>query len=116
MRFKVDENLPAEIRDDLRALGHEAETVTDEGMAGVPDATLLAKVQVERRVFLTLDKGIANIRVYPPQQYPGIVLFRPRTTARSVVLSFIRQHMPTVLQLNLNGHLVVVSEAGMRIR
>jgi predicted nuclease of predicted toxin-antitoxin system len=77
MRFKVDENLPAEIRDDLRAIGHEAETVTDEGMAGAPDAALLSKVQAEARVFLTLDKGIANIRTYPPQQYSGIVLFRP---------------------------------------
>jgi predicted nuclease of predicted toxin-antitoxin system len=116
MRFKIDENLPAEIRNDLRVLGHEADTVTDEGLAGVPDASLLAKVQVEGRILLTQDKGIANIRAYPPQQYSGIVLFRPRTTGRKVVLSFVRQHMAAVLQLDLNGHLVVVSESGMRIR
>jgi predicted nuclease of predicted toxin-antitoxin system len=116
MRFKIDENLPAEVRGDLRALGHEADTVTDEGLAGVPDTSLLAKVQVEGRVLLTQDKGIANIRAYPPQHHAGIVLFRPRTTGRKAILSFVRRHLPAVLQLDLNGRLVVVSETGMRIR
>lgn len=31
MKFKVDENLPAELRDDLRVAGHEAETIPEEG-------------------------------------------------------------------------------------
>jgi hypothetical protein len=26
VRFKLDENLPVELRDDLRALGHDADT------------------------------------------------------------------------------------------
>lgn len=33
MRFKVDENLPAEIADLLRAAGHDADTVNDEAWA-----------------------------------------------------------------------------------
>jgi predicted nuclease of predicted toxin-antitoxin system len=41
MKFKVDENLPAELLDDLRIVGHEAETVSDEGLTGVPDAVSL---------------------------------------------------------------------------
>ncbi|HLJ97336.1 MAG TPA: DUF5615 family PIN-like protein [Gemmataceae bacterium] len=116
MRFKVDENLPAEVRDDLCALGHDADTGKDERLAGVPDAVLLAKVQAGGRGLLTLDKGIANIQTYLPRQYSGIVLFRPRRMGRDLVLTFVRQYLFSLLQLDLEGHLVVVSEACIRIR
>ncbi len=41
MRIKIDENLPAEIADGLRTLGHDAMTVVDQGMAGIDDERLM---------------------------------------------------------------------------
>lgn len=38
MRIKLDENLPAELADDLWACGHDADTVVGEHLAGEPDA------------------------------------------------------------------------------
>jgi predicted nuclease of predicted toxin-antitoxin system len=116
MRFKIDENLPAELADELRAAGHDADTVPAQGLADAPDSAILARVQSEGRTLLTLDKGIADVRAYPPDQYAGIVLFRPRTTGRSATPAFVRQHLPTLLQSNLSGHLFVVSESGIRVR
>ena len=57
MKFKIDENLPAEIRDDLRATGHDAELVSDEGLTGSPDEVLLEHVRREKRTILTLEIG-----------------------------------------------------------
>lgn len=37
MKFKIDENLPSELAADLRHLGHEADTVFDEGLLGAKD-------------------------------------------------------------------------------
>ncbi len=74
MKFKVDENLPLELLTDLRVAGHEAETVSEEGLTGAPDTVLLEKVRSEERVLLTMDKGIANVRVYPPEHYSGYPL------------------------------------------
>lgn len=65
MKFKIDENLPAEITDDLRALGHDAMTVVDQGMTGFDDARLMVRVQDESRVLMTMDNGIADVRAYP---------------------------------------------------
>jgi predicted nuclease of predicted toxin-antitoxin system len=45
--------------DDLRAAGHEADGLRDEGLSGAPDDVVLDLVRRERRVLLTLDKGIA---------------------------------------------------------
>jgi predicted nuclease of predicted toxin-antitoxin system len=116
MKFKVDENLPVELLADLRAAGHEALTVPEEGITGSPDSTLMERVQVEGRVLLTMDKGIANTRAYPPKRYTGIVLFRPGTSGRGAVLTFVRRNLPALLQADLAGHLLVVSERGIRIR
>lgn len=47
MKFEVDENLPDELRDDLRVAGHEAETIPEEGLAGAPDGVILEHVRRE---------------------------------------------------------------------
>lgn len=116
MKFKVDENLPGELLTDLRAAGHEAETVEEEGLVGVPDAFILERVKREGLVLLTMDKGIANVRAYPPEHYSGIILFRPPTSGRGTVLAFVRRHLPALLEADLAGHLLIVSERGIRIR
>ena len=116
MKFKVDENLPAELLSDLRAAGHEAETVPDEGVAGAPDSILLERVRSEGRVLLTMDKGIADVRIYPPGGYAGIILFRPSTSGRGAVLAFIRRHLPTILKIEVAGHLLVITDRSIRMR
>lgn len=39
-RFKIDEDLPAEIAQMLRAAGHDAATVAEQRMVGTPDDRL----------------------------------------------------------------------------
>jgi hypothetical protein len=47
VKFKLDENLPTELAADLRTLGHDAETVLDEGFRGAADATLVQAAAAE---------------------------------------------------------------------
>ena len=116
MKFKIDENLPAEIRDDLRAMGHDAELVSDEGLTGSPDEVLLEYVRREKRTFLTLDIGIADVRAYPPDRYHGIIVFRPTASGRGRVLAFVRRHLPALLQREVDGRLLVVTDRSIRMR
>ncbi len=116
MKVKLDENLPAELLDDLRATGHEADPVGAEGLTGAPDAVILDRVRQDRRVLFTLDKGIVDIRAYPPEQHAGIVLFRPPSIGRGTTVVFVRRHLPAVLTLDLTGHLVVVTDLALRLR
>ena len=116
MKVKLDENLPTELLDDLRAAGHEADTVHDEALAGAPDSTILDRVLHDRRVLFTLDKGIANVRAYPPERHAGIVLFRPGSMGRGTTLAFVRHYLPAVLERELTGRLVVVTDRGLRLR
>src|SRR5438034_8204299 len=109
MKFKIDENLPAEVAADLAAAGHDAETVASEGLAGFSDERILDAARVEGRVVLTLDKGVANLRVYPAGSYSGIVLFRPKRTGRGAVLAFVRSHLAVLMQLDLTGRLLIIT-------
>ena len=116
MNFKVDENLPLELVLDLRTAGHAAESVHGEGLSGASDAVIVEKARSEGLVLFTMDKGIADPRAYPPRLNAGIVLFRPRSSGRGAVLSFVRRHLALVLRTALAGHLLVVSEQGIRVR
>ena len=59
MRFKLDENLPGELVTDLRDLGHDADTVADEGLRGAADPAVMDAASAADRILSTLDKGIA---------------------------------------------------------
>ncbi len=78
MRFKVDENLPAEAIALLVANGHDALAVLDQFDAGTSDAAIASACQKEQRAILTLDAGFADIRRYPPQSFAGIIVLRLR--------------------------------------
>jgi predicted nuclease of predicted toxin-antitoxin system len=104
VKFKIDENLPGEFGLDLRALGHDAETVYAENLAGAKDPLLLAAASSEQRILLTLDKGIANLQQYPAEQHSGVVLFRPVRSGRQSVLAFIRERLPDLLGLARFSH------------
>ena len=74
MKFKVDENLPSELAELLNQAGHDAVTVNDEGLGGVDDEVLVPVCKREERALLTFDLGLADIRSYPPSQYPGLIV------------------------------------------
>jgi len=57
VRFKLDENLPVELAAELRAMGHDTDTVADEGLCGEADPAIVESRGHCRSNLLTLDKG-----------------------------------------------------------
>jgi predicted nuclease of predicted toxin-antitoxin system len=79
MRFKTDENLPEEFAGMLRDAGWDALSVAQQGLGGTDDNRLGAICVAESRILITLDLGFGNIKAYPPQSHPGIIVLRPRS-------------------------------------
>jgi predicted nuclease of predicted toxin-antitoxin system len=73
--FKIDENLPIEVRDLLRRSGFDALTVSDQSLGG-PDTDVAAVCLSEGRLLLTFDLDFADSTRYPPANYAGIVVLR----------------------------------------
>ena len=116
MKFKLDENLPVELADELVSLGHDADTVLSEGLRGAADPAVVGAALKADRILFTLDKGIANVRQYPAHTHAGVVLFRPATTGRGAVFSFVKNRLQDILQVDLKGRLTVVGSSGIRFR
>jgi len=89
MRFKIDENLPAEAVDVFRVAEHDAETALDEHLGGLSDAEVMEHCLAEQRAMVTLDMDFSDIRTYPPEQYPGLIVLRPRNQSRDAVLNLL---------------------------
>jgi predicted nuclease of predicted toxin-antitoxin system len=116
MRFKLDENLPHELADDLACLGHETDTVHSEGLVGAEDTTVVQAARRTDRILMTLDKGIASFLQYPVHLHGGVVLFRPDASGRRSVLSFVRSRLESLMEMELVGRLTVVGPTRIRVR
>jgi predicted nuclease of predicted toxin-antitoxin system len=114
VKFKLDENLPAEIAEELQRRGHDADTINDENLSGAPDPEVVAAATADGRVLFTLDKGIANLIQYP--KHSGIVLFRPPSAGRKGVAAFVRERLDALLAVDLERRLTVVGQERIRFR
>ena len=96
MRGKVDENMPVEAAELLRAAGWDCDTVLDEKLGGVADPDLARRCQADGRVLFTLDTDFGDIRAYPPGEYVGIVVLKPVKLSRNSVLALLGQLIPVL--------------------
>lgn len=76
MRFKLDENLHADLKDLLVEAGHDASTVYQEGLQGAGDPEVWAVCCREARTLLTQDMDFSDKRRYPVNETPGLVILR----------------------------------------
>lgn len=116
MRFKVDENLPVDVVEVLRAAGHDADTVAEEQLGGAPDSAVAFVCRNEQRALITLDRGFADIRAYPPADYAGIVVLRPAHQDKATVVALVRGWLPLLTRHPLPGHLWIVEPNRLRLR
>ena len=116
MRFKTDENLHPQLAVFLRENGRDALTVWDEELRGHPDTDLAAACQSEQRALVTLDTGFADIRVYPPRQYAGLIVLRVTDQSRRSILKVFPRVLNLLKSEPLSGQLWIVSERSVRIR
>ena len=116
MKFKIDENLPVEIASLLEGDGHDAITVFQQQLCGVPDAHIFEVCQREKRVLLTLDTDFADIKMYPPKELFGIVVFRLKKQDKPYVLSIARHLLKVLPNEPLEQLLWIVEDSRIRIR
>ena len=116
MLFKMDENLPVELADMFRAAGHDAVTVLDQNLGGARDSNLASVCIREGRAIVTLDTDFADIRTYPPETYPGLVVLRPSAQSRHHILRIGNRLLNALPGEALAGRLWIVEDSRIRVR
>ena len=70
----------------------------------------------EGRAIVTFDTDFADIRTYPPGEYPGLVVFRLDNQARGHVLEIATRLLKVLSGATLDGQLWIVEESRIRVR
>jgi predicted nuclease of predicted toxin-antitoxin system len=115
MKFKIDENLPAEVGKLLEDYGHEAMSVFDQNLSGASDARIAEVCQKEKRVLITLDTGFSDIRTYSPDEFLGLIILRLKRQDKSHILSVISRLTNILSKEPLERRLWIVEEGRVRI-
>ncbi|MBI5789557.1 MAG: DUF5615 family PIN-like protein [Candidatus Schekmanbacteria bacterium] len=76
MKFLTDENISTFTVSFLRNLGHDVKDIKEQNLHGIDDTEVLALAQADKRILITLDKGLGKLVHLPPQKHAGIVLLR----------------------------------------
>ncbi|HKG62088.1 MAG TPA: DUF5615 family PIN-like protein [Pyrinomonadaceae bacterium] len=77
MKIKLDHNLSRHLQDTLERFGHDVDTAFDEGLAGATDREVLNEASNQARILFTLDTDFLNLKIYPPKNHGGVIVFRP---------------------------------------
>jgi predicted nuclease of predicted toxin-antitoxin system len=116
MLFKVDENLHPDVVVLLQQRGHDAVSVSTQGLRGASDRVIADVCQRESRALVTLDLDFGDIRTYPPEQFSGLVVLRISNHSRPYVLRVVERMLSLLDREPLTGHLWIVEEHRVRIR
>ena len=116
MKIKLDENLPASLVGILARLGHDADTVVDEGLKAEPDEVVWPAAQNEGRFLVTQDLDFSDIRKFAPGTHRGLMLVRLRMPSQSMLE---RRVSEAFVEMESNeawvGAFVVVSDRKVRV-
>ncbi len=72
--------------------------------------------QSEERVIITLDRDFSDIRTYPPEHYPGIIVISVTRQSKPRLLEILRQIVTLLKSESLEHRLWIVEDARIRIR
>lgn len=114
MKAKLDENVTVAAKALFEAAGHQADSVTDEGLTGTADEPLLEICGREGRLLVIFDVGFGDIRAHPPGTHPGVMLLRLSDQQPAAVLNVLERLLDAHKIERLAGTLTVVTEDRVR--
>ena len=116
MKIKLDENLPVRLARALEKLGHDTDTIPEEGLTGQNDIQVWEAAQETDRFFITQDLDFSDTRRFTPGTHHGILLVRLRDPGRNALLQRIHGLFQTESVENWRDCFVVVTDRKLRVR
>jgi hypothetical protein len=116
MKIKLDENLPIKLKPLLASLGHDVESVIDEGLSGKSDREVWEVACAEKRFFVTMDTDFTDIRRFPPGTHAGILVARLPEEEQWRATDFIQAWFSRSEVEMWFGCLIIATPSRLRVR
>ena len=105
--FLLDENIPKSVKKFLEGKGLSVDYVPK----GAKDREVASLARENRAVLLTRDSDFANLVLYPPEDYFGIVVFRIHPPTPDKIVKALSALLDKVK--DFQGKLYIVGEKGL---
>ena len=100
----------------LRAAGHDAVHLRDEGLQRLPDEAIFDKAVAEARIILTFDLDFGQIAALAKGRVASVVLFRLPDPRYARVIERLQAVLPASAESLATGAVVIVEPARHRTR
>lgn len=112
MRFLVDENIRNDVKEFLISCGHDVIAVKP----GSEDLEIARIAQETKRIILTHDQHFADILMFPPKEYSGIIRIKIHPPSPEIIISALNDFLPKFTPEQLNQKLFILENDGFRMR
>ena len=116
MRFLADMGVSTRVVEWLRASGHDATHLRDEGLQKLPNGEIFRKAIRERRVVLTFDLNFGEIVAASGGTSVSTILFRLRNTRADFVVQRLKAVLDQSTEELAQGAVVLVEDGRHRVR
>lgn len=116
MKFKIDENIPLQLRRVIIAAGHIVSDVYHQNLAGKNDTLVFETCKKEGYVLVTLDSDFDNISCYPPNTHPGIIVFKLKSQGARAVIEAFQRLIEKVGTDRIEGSITLVGQEIIKLR
>jgi hypothetical protein len=118
MQVLIDASLPRAVREALDRHSIPCSDVRDIGLREAPDPVIAAHAQQHGFIILSADFDFADVRIYPPAEYAGIVIIErpldPTITETVAIVDLVFSNREVTR--HLAGRLAIASSSRIRIR
>jgi predicted nuclease of predicted toxin-antitoxin system len=116
MRFLADMGVTMRIVDWLRAQGHDAKHLREEGLQRMPDSDIFLKAATESRILMTFDLDFGEILALSGERKVSVVLFRLHNTRTPHVIERLKLALAQSKTILETGAILVIEENRVRTR
>ncbi|MBN2381877.1 DUF5615 family PIN-like protein [bacterium] len=103
------------LREVLIGLGHDCDSVLDEGLQGAVDSVVWQAAQTNKRFLITQDLDFSDIRIFSPGTHAGILLVRIPDDKQVNLVEYITAWLTTSEAESWTGCFIIGSPRRLRI-
>ncbi|MEK7450086.1 MAG: DUF5615 family PIN-like protein [Planctomycetota bacterium] len=112
----TDHCLPGKTIKLLRSQGYRIITLKELNKTSVSDREVLQITREQDAILITCDLDFANILVYPPEHYQGIIVLRMNSRTEDKINLLLMKYLVSTEPDSLRKKLIIIDSGGVRIR
>jgi predicted nuclease of predicted toxin-antitoxin system len=116
MKFLLNMNTPRALGRKLIGAGHECRHVGDIGMERASDVAIMEEAKINQEIIVTHDLDYGHLLAFSGAPSPSVIIFRLRNTHPDNLYARLMSTWPRVEKSLMEGAIVVLEDAALRIR